>query len=133
MGFIIDSSVFIAVEREELDLAEIVQRVGDEPIAVAAITASELLHGVHRGRGQRQKAKRSAFVEGILSRLTVLDFNLRVARAHAQLWASRASKGKSIGAHDLQIAATALAHDLTVATHDARSFPTITEIKSVLW
>ncbi|MEL6546746.1 MAG: PIN domain-containing protein, partial [Myxococcota bacterium] len=93
----------------------------------------QLLHGVHRARGTKRTARRSAFVEGILSRLTVLEFDLRVARAHAHLWASRAAKGKPVGAHDLQIAATALAHKLVVAAHDARSFPTISEINSVTW
>ncbi|MEL6338735.1 MAG: PIN domain-containing protein [Myxococcota bacterium] len=133
MGFLIDSSVFIATERKELDLADVLARVGDEPVAIAAITASELLHGVHRARGTKRKAVRSAFVEGVLSRLTVFEFDLRVARAHAHLWASRAAKGKPIGAHDLLIAATALAHELVVATHDARSFPTVSEIRSVVW
>ena len=44
----IDSSVLIAVERGKLDLERVLRDYGDEPVAIAAVTASELLHGVHR-------------------------------------------------------------------------------------
>lgn len=47
MGAVIDSSVLIAAERGKLDLPRVLADHGDEPIAISAITASELLHGVH--------------------------------------------------------------------------------------
>lgn len=47
MGAVIDSSVLIAAERGKLDLLRVLADHGDEPIAISAITASELLHGVH--------------------------------------------------------------------------------------
>lgn len=48
MGTVIDSSVVIAAERGRLDRAEVLKSPPeDETLAIAAITASELLHGVH--------------------------------------------------------------------------------------
>jgi tRNA(fMet)-specific endonuclease VapC len=47
---LIDTSVFIAAERGQLDLDTIITAHQGEPVALAAITASELLHGVHRAR-----------------------------------------------------------------------------------
>ena len=44
----IDSSVFIASERGTFDLSTQLARRAGEEAALAAITASELLHGVHR-------------------------------------------------------------------------------------
>ena len=38
-----------------------------------------------------------------------------------------------IGAHDLQIAATALAIDASLATRDERSFPKIRGLKLLRW
>ena len=48
MGTLIDTSVIIAIERGRLDAAALKDGDDDEPIAMSAITASELLHAVHR-------------------------------------------------------------------------------------
>jgi tRNA(fMet)-specific endonuclease VapC len=48
MGTLIDSSVLIAWERERLDLESHLADYAEENFAISAITASELLHGVHR-------------------------------------------------------------------------------------
>lgn len=133
MATLIDSSVLIAVEREELDLDALAERFRDESIAIAAITASELLHGVHRATKPAQRTRREAFVEHILNELPVLPFDLVVARIHARLWSQLAAKGVSVGAHDLLIGATALAFDFDVATHDKRGFSKIPELRLVTW
>ena len=48
MGAVIDSSVLIAAERGKLDLARVLADYGNEPVVLAMVTASELLHGIHR-------------------------------------------------------------------------------------
>jgi predicted nucleic acid-binding protein len=130
---IVDSSVLIAAERGKLDLDELLRAHADEPVAIAAITASELLHGVHRAARPAQRSRREAFVEHLLAALPVVSFDLVAARIHATLWAQLAAKGVSIGAHDLLIAATALALGYDVATHDERSFPKIPGLKVARW
>ncbi len=45
-----------------------------------------------------------------------------VARIHAEVWARLEAAGAIIGAHDLWIAATALAHGLTVMTANVGEF-----------
>jgi tRNA(fMet)-specific endonuclease VapC len=54
---LIDTSVFIAAERGQLDLDTIITAHQGEPVALAAITASELLHGVHRARTSEQRSR----------------------------------------------------------------------------
>lgn len=61
-------------------------------------------------------------MEGILARFPVFPFDLAVARQHAALWAEMLRQGAVIGAHDLQIAATAPTHGFTLLTRDARHF-----------
>jgi tRNA(fMet)-specific endonuclease VapC len=51
-----------------------------------------------------------------------LPITPRVARLHAQIWAELQTRGETIGAHDLWIAATALAHGLTLATANTGEF-----------
>ena len=133
MGTLIDSSVLIASERGLLDLdAELAARA-EEHFAISAITASELLHGLYRTKTASQRSRREAFLDGLLSRLPVIPFDLVAARIHARVWAQLAAKGVNIGPHDLLIAATALATDFVVATRDERSFPRIPGLSVTRW
>jgi tRNA(fMet)-specific endonuclease VapC len=122
MAFLIDSSVLIDIERQASGLSSLVERLGDESVGMAAITASELLHGVHRADSALRRARRERFVEAVLSAVAVYPFDLDVARVHARVWADLAAAGCRIGAHDLIIAATALTHELALATGNADEF-----------
>ena len=133
MGTLIDTSVFIAVERGQLDPARLAGEDDDEPIAMAAMTASELLHGVHRVKGAVARARAERFVEHLLASVAVIPFDLDVARTHARLDAELAAAGKAVGDADLQIAATAVWLDYRVATRDLRSFPRIQGLDVVRW
>lgn len=133
MGIIVDSSIFIAVERGKLDLRLAIGERENEAIAIAAVTASELLHGVHRAVEPSIRQRREAFVERLLSELPVVSFDLVVARVHARLAAELATKGSAVGAHDLQIAATAIAMGYDVATRDERSFPRVPGLSTLRW
>jgi tRNA(fMet)-specific endonuclease VapC len=68
VGLLIDSSVFIEAERGRLALEPKIEGRRDEPVALSALTASELLHGVHRASSTRRRLERERFVEAILLR-----------------------------------------------------------------
>jgi len=122
LGLILDTSVLIAAEHGSLDLPPFLDAHADEPVAMAAITASELLHGYHRARDAGTRARRAAFVEALLDLIPVLPFGVREARQHAELWAALMRKGSVIGPHDMLIAATALAHGDALATLNRKEF-----------
>jgi predicted nucleic acid-binding protein len=132
MGILIDTSVLVAADRGQLDLEPLLGRLGDEEVAMASITASELLHGVHRLRGA-SRARSEVLVERLIDRLPVVDFDLAAARVHAALSAELRARGTQVGAHDLLIAATAVLLDYAVATRDLRSFPRIKGLKILPW
>jgi tRNA(fMet)-specific endonuclease VapC len=129
MATLIDSSVLIAAERGQLNLDDISARYAEEDVAISAVTASELLHGLYRARTAAQRHRRQAFVEGLLAQLPVIPFDLTVARVHASLWADLSQRGVMIGERDLMIGATAIANDCRIATRDERSFPKIPGLK----
>lgn len=133
MGRLIDSSVLIAWERDRLDLEARLSERADEEFAISAITASELLHGVHRATTAARRSQREAFVEGLMARLPIFSFDLVAARIHARLSADLGKNGTPVGAHDLVIAATAMAHGFGVATRDDRSFPRIPGLSLQRW
>jgi tRNA(fMet)-specific endonuclease VapC len=122
VGLILDTSVLIASERQSFDLARFFADHGDEPFCVAAITVSELLHGVERAPPGRRRIQRAKFVESLLGELDVIEFDEPIARRHAGVWAAMEERGKVIGAHDLLIAATALHTDQGLVTLNAAEF-----------
>lgn len=132
MGILIDSSVLVAAERGQLDLDALLTGRGDDQVAIAAITASELLHGVHRLKGAA-RARSEVLLERLLAVLPVVNFDLHAARVHATLGADLSAKGMPVGAHDLMIAATAVLLDYAVATRDLRSFPRIRGLRVLRW
>lgn len=91
-------------------------------MALAAISASELLHGVERAHDPAVRQRRGAFVEGVLANIPVIAFGLAEARAHARIRAALTAAGTPVGAHDLQVAATALVAGSAVATLNVNEF-----------
>jgi tRNA(fMet)-specific endonuclease VapC len=135
VGTLLDTTVFIDLERAVRRLppatamAEVSGRLEeqlgpDEEVGIAAITASELLHGVHRASPQH-RSRRDAFVEAVLAAFPALPFGLLAARAHARIWADLATAGQDIGAHDRLVAATAITAGWRVGTANARHFDRI--------
>jgi tRNA(fMet)-specific endonuclease VapC len=135
MGTILDTTVFIEFERAMRGLpaaramAEATGRMEsqlgeNEEVGIAAITAAELLHGVHRA-SEEHRARRAAFVEAVLAAFPTLPFDLLVARVHARLWAGLAAAGADVGAHDRLVAATAVSAGWRVGTANIRHFERI--------
>lgn len=116
---ILDTTVLIDAERDEEALDE--QIADDDDVAVAAITAAELLVGVELA-DRRRRSRREGYVSEILAMIPVESYDLDVARAHAHLLAHVRRSGNQRGAHDLIIAATALAREREIVSSDVRAF-----------
>ncbi len=124
MGLVIDTNVFIDAENSRLDLNSLGIFSDHGDAYIAAITVSELLTGVHLSRTAAIRIQRSAFVEGIIAKIPVLDFNEEVARCYGELYAHllkpRAKANTNV--HDLQIAATCIAHGFAVLTSNVADY-----------
>jgi tRNA(fMet)-specific endonuclease VapC len=129
VALLIDTDVLVDLERTGR-AERIESQLGDEERAISVITVSELLHGVLRASGA-VRARRRAFVEHLLAGLQAIPITEAVARVHADVWADLAGRGEPIGAHDLWIAATALAHDLGVVTRNASHFARVPGLRVV--
>jgi tRNA(fMet)-specific endonuclease VapC len=131
VGVILDTSVLIAAERRQVSLLRLLTGLGDAPVAISAVTASELLHGCHRAPDAAVRLRRGAFVEAVLRDLPVMPFDIHTARRHAELWAILAKAGRLIGAHDMLIAATALSAGYGVASLNRREFQRVPGLQLV--
>lgn len=133
MGVLIDSNVLIDLERQARDLSSYIRGREDEEVFLSVISASELLHGVHRAKRAKTRARRLAFVEAVLAAFPVLEIDLATARSHAQLWSDLEKRGLMIGVHDSWLAATCLAHGLTLVTQDVRAFERVPGLSVEVW
>ncbi len=133
MGLLIDTSVFIQIERSGEGPDTLLDSIGEEPVFLAAISASELLHGVHRANTAVRRERRQRFVESVFALGSILPFDMEVARVHSRLWADLSAQGQMIGAHDLLIAATGVSHDHAVVTGNAREFSRVQDLDVVVW
>jgi tRNA(fMet)-specific endonuclease VapC len=116
---ILDTSVLVSVERGRSQLDALLN--DDDDVAIAAVTAAELWVGVALADARR-RPKRATFVEQVLLTIPVDDYDLEVARAHADLLVEARRSGRARGAHDLLIAATALARHRELVTLDRTGF-----------
>jgi tRNA(fMet)-specific endonuclease VapC len=122
MARLIDTSVIIELERRRYPLIELDRITHGDTLALASITASELLVGVHRTAARLLRNQRLEFVESVLSEIPILPFDEPTARTHALLTAELASAGQLIGPHDMIIAATAMTGEFILLTHDVNHF-----------
>ncbi len=65
--------------------------------------------------------------------LRSLTFDDACVQGYGQLRAVLTSKGAAIGANDMQIAAIAVTHGLTLVTHNTREFGRIDGLKLEDW
>lgn len=116
---LLDTTFLVDVERGRSVPDEVID--DDDDVAIAAITIAELSVGIGLASG-RSRAGRQAFVDDVLATLTVIPYDESVALQHASLLVAVRRAGRPRGAHDLIIAATALAADRTVITADRAAF-----------
>jgi tRNA(fMet)-specific endonuclease VapC len=116
---ILDTTVLIDAEMRHPHLNRLI--ADEDDVAIAAVTAAELLVGVELADDVRRHA-RAGFVRSVLDTVPIEDYDIQVARVHATLLAHARRTGRPRGAHDLIIAATAAARDRIVVSTDGSAF-----------
>ncbi len=99
-------------------------------VAVSAITKAEMFYGSAKSQTPEQSLKKQLeFLETVKS----LPFDDATATEYGRLRAYLEKQGTPIGGNDLLIAATALAHDLILATHNTDEFGRVPGLKVEDW
>jgi predicted nucleic acid-binding protein len=112
---LLDTSVVIDLDR--IDPARL-----PAELAISAVTLAELASGPHAATDASARAERQDRLQRIEAGIESLPFDAACARADGRVYAAIAAVGrKARGARalDLQIAATAIAHELPLYTRNA--------------
>ena len=112
---------------------EVLQRMRSTPpdsIVVCSIVKAELFYGAMKS--QRPQQTLTGHLQ-FFSQLQSFPFDDAAARLFGDIRAELARKGTLIGPYDLQIAAIALANNLTLVTHNTNEFSRVPNLYLVDW
>ena len=104
----------------------IVER-NQDGIAMSMVTLAELSVGLHR---TNDPLRARADMQELTTRFTLLDVDGETCEVFGQLKADLQRRGEAIGNFDTMIAATALQHDLTLLTNNARHFDRVRGLRT---
>jgi predicted nucleic acid-binding protein len=126
MGVIIDTSVWIDVERGRLAPADVAALTGMEPVYLAPPVLAELEYGVHRARTPDQRHKRAAAVARIRKKpCLVIDAETGITFGRLAADLDTAGRPSTHRIQDLWLAALSVQHNLKVLAQNPKDFESI--------
>jgi len=99
-------------------------------IAIPAIVKFELEVGIGKSSSPR---KRTTQLQEFISLVTIISFGQSEAKCAAGIRIKLERQGLSIGPYDILIAASALANNRTLVTHNTREFERVDGLKIEDW
>ena len=116
MRYLLDTNVWIQHLKQVTSLVSVrLMRTPAPEIAICSIVWAEMLHGA---RKYERRTAREQLVVKTLFPYASLPFDTAAAARYAEIRDSLERRGEVIGPYDLQIAAIALVHNLTVVTNN---------------
>jgi tRNA(fMet)-specific endonuclease VapC len=131
VAYLLDSNVCVTYLKGKSPLLQ--QRLNSIPVAeilVCAVVKGELFYGSRRSNNPTKSLQ---LQQQFLAQFVSLPFDDAAAVVYGEIRAALAMAGTPIGPNDLQIAAIALANDLTLVTHNTREFSRVKGIKLEDW
>ena len=130
MRYLLDTNaVSDLVRNPQGKVAQRIRKVGEARICTSIIVAAELRYGAIK----KGSPGLSAQLEMVLNALEVLPFEPPADAIYASLRTSLEEVGMPIGAHDMLIAAHALALGCTIVTDNDREFARVHGLSCENW
>ncbi|MEO5334590.1 MAG: type II toxin-antitoxin system VapC family toxin [Magnetococcus sp. YQC-5] len=130
MSYLLDTNACIAILNGHASVMVRIQECQLEPPWLCSPVKAELWYGVyksvHRQRNLESLLEFFAF-------LPSLPFDDQAAEIYGRLRADLNQRGVPIGPNDMLIAAVALAHDVTLVTHNVREFSRVDGLNIEDW
>lgn len=104
--------------------------IADSEIAISTIVQAEMF----AGSAKSQAPERSREIQRqFFRRFTIVSFGEKSALIYGDIRASLEQRGTPIGGNDVLIAASALAHDLILVSHNVGEFARVPGLKLEDW
>ncbi len=123
MKYLVDANVLSEPTRPDPD-TRVVEwlRRNERDIVVDPVVIGEIRFGIHLLPDGKRRRKLERWFESGIDRIRCVALDAQTGLRWARLLADLRAAGRSMPVKDSLIAATALRHDLTVATRNTRDF-----------
>jgi tRNA(fMet)-specific endonuclease VapC len=130
LKYLLDTNILIFLDKGQGNCLEKVSQQSPHDVVLCTISLMELEYGMARSARPERLQK---LLQVMRIRHRVIDFDSQAAAQAGRLKAFLASSGLPIGPYDLQIAGIALAHKLTVVTHNTTEFSRVPGLQVEDW
>ncbi|MBF0283868.1 MAG: type II toxin-antitoxin system VapC family toxin [Magnetococcales bacterium] len=130
MTYLLDTNVCIALLKRHSAVVERLRGCRLEPPALCSPVKAELWYGAFKSS---QRERNVNLLMEFFAPLPSLPFDDHAAKIYGQLRADLAIRGFPIGPNDMLIAAVALAHGVTLVTHNVREFSRVSGLRIEDW
>ena len=126
MGYLIDTCIWVEVERGRLAPADVASFTGQEPVYLSPVTIAELRYGAEVASSPELRQKRLAAVQRLRQKPL-----LRIDDATDELFGTLAAQLRASGrshafrVQDVWLASQAIQHGLRLATFNGKDFEDI--------
>lgn len=123
-GFLIDTGIWVEVERGRLSAADLADIVGAAAVYVSPVTIAELALGAEMAAEEHIRLRRHAAVQRLAGKVA-MPIDSATGRVFGQLAAKLVKTGRGSPGHrvqDLWIAAQAIQHKLRLLTYNRKDF-----------
>lgn len=134
MGFLIDTCIWVDVERGLIAPSDVAAITGDEPVYISPVTVSELKFGAENAASAAIRQKRLAALAR-LKKKPVIWIDETTGEIFGDLAAQMRKKGRhhTYRVQDLWIASQAIQHGFRLLTHNKKDFEDIPGLTLIVW
>ncbi len=126
MGYLVDANVLCEATRLQpsANVLSWLER-HDAELQISTLTLAEVLKGIHLLASGKKRRQLELWFEELVTSFAgrVLPVDEMVARTWAAFYARQQQQDRLLSSFDSLLAATALAHELTLATRNTADFP----------
>ncbi len=131
MTYLLDTNTCIQfLNRRNLSIFHRLESLSSDDVCICDVVKFELYYGAFKSTRIQENL---ATLENFFADLISLPFDAGSAKICGQIRADLQAQGTPIGAYDLQIAAIAMAHRLTLVTNNTREFSRINNLTIEDW
>lgn len=133
MGFLIDTNLWIALERGSISAADIHAITREAPVYLSPVNLAEIRFGIELMTDARSRQRATAALRR-MRRKPLLRITAETAEVFGVLAAklTRGGRGADFRVQDLWLAAQAVQRDFTLVTANAADFTDIPDLKMVV-
>ncbi len=131
MAFLFDTDAISELLRPKplADYVEWIAKIPRDEQFTSAVVIGELFKGAYRSAAEERHLEN--IETRVLPAVTVLPYDVATARVYGELRARLEEAGQLLADADLQIAATAIYHDLELVTGNLRHFRRVEQLRIV--